>query len=72
MSDELKERVLSIAKKREEFITDVDGFLYWWPNGSKHGHLSSDHLRILADELDKKNAPWVKQIDDYFKGKEKS
>lgn len=66
MSEAIKERVIRISDELDEFITDVDGFVYWWPDGSEHGHLSACHLRILADELDRRNAEWQAKINDLF------
>ena len=60
------ERIIQLATERGEFVADVDGFVYYWPDGSHHGHLSAHHLRWLADELDRRNAPWQAQIDAYF------
>jgi len=34
-----------------------DGYLYFWPDPAK-GALSADNLRGIADELDRRNAPW--------------
>ena len=66
--DEDKQRVISICDDRQEFVTDSDGFVYWWPDGSSNGHLSSAHLRWIADELDSRNKEWAEKIDSYFKG----
>lgn len=44
-----------------DLIKDVDGFVKFWPQ--KAGCLEAHHLRMLADELDKRNADWQKQID---------
>jgi hypothetical protein len=60
--------VCRLAEERGEFVTDVDGFVYWWPSAKPEhdGHLSPHQLRFLADELDRRNAPWQAQINDYF------
>jgi hypothetical protein len=58
-----RDRVLRIAHQRKEFFLDVDGFVYFWPE-KNIGHLSSNQLRWLADELDRINAPWEKQIEE--------
>jgi len=67
-SEEAKQRVISICDNRQEFVTDSDGFVYWWPLESRSGHLSAEQLRIIVTELDNRNAPLVKEIDSYFKG----
>lgn len=60
--------IIRLAEERGEFVTDVDGFVYWWPsvNPEHVGHLSAFSLRFLADELDRRNAPWEAQIEEYF------
>lgn len=56
--------IVKIADKRGEFVTENDGFTYWWPQGQ--GFLSAHHLRELADELDRRNAAWEAQLNEYF------
>ncbi|MEM0966602.1 MAG: hypothetical protein AAGJ81_10685 [Verrucomicrobiota bacterium] len=51
---------------RREFVTEVDGYVYWWPNVSHNGHFASHHLRWIADELDRRNEKWQTFIDDHF------
>jgi len=46
-------------------VTAEDGFVYWWPEGLG-GFVAAHNLRKLADELDKRNAVWNKNINDYF------
>jgi hypothetical protein len=65
-SEENRKRIIKISNECKEFITDMDGFVYWCPDRSKNGHFSSYHLRFLADELDNRNEKWQKNIDDYF------
>jgi hypothetical protein len=59
-----------MSEERGEFYTDVDGYVYWWPE-SLGGHLASHHLRWLADELDKRNHKWDQTIanDPVFQDK---
>lgn len=40
-----------------DFVTDVDGYVYWWPTAGG-GHWAAYALRIIADELDRRNKPW--------------
>ena len=47
-----------------DFVTLDDGFVYYWPSGN--GSLAAYVLRWIADELDKRNKEWNKQINDYF------
>lgn len=48
----------------DNFVTDVDGYEYYWPSGN--GHYAAHHLREIADELDKRNGPWNDIIEEYF------
>lgn len=58
-------RIIRMTDEREDFVTDVDGYVYFAPMAC-NGHLSSWMLRALADELDLRNAPWDAQIKQYF------
>lgn len=58
-------RIIRITDERMDFVQDVDGYVYYSPNGA-NGHLSAWMLRALADELDQRNAPWDAQINRYF------
>lgn len=62
-----RHRVIAMAEARNEFVTDVDGFVYWWPCETSRGHLASHHLRWLADELDYRNEEWNKHIEATLK-----
>lgn len=72
-----RERLIKIIEERDEFVTFEDGYIYWWPEvkAVKHsdgtftsgsGGFSSAMLRIIADELDKRNAAWDAEITAYF------
>jgi len=67
-NEDYRQRVIRTSDERKEFVMDVDGFIYWWPDGSTRGHMASYHLRWIADEMDRRNADWQKQVDEYFKG----
>lgn len=56
MTDEA--RIIEVASR--DFVEDVDGYLYWWPSGQ--GHWAAYALRIVADELDRRNAPWDAEV----------
>jgi hypothetical protein len=60
------EKIIKIIEERNEFITCMDGYIYYWPNGFPYGHLSSAQLRIIADELDRRNKPWDDKVNEYF------
>ena len=60
-----EQEIIQHHNKNHEFITDMDGFVYFLPRRC-HGHFSSAALRVIADELDRRNADWQREIDDYF------
>jgi hypothetical protein len=43
-----------------------DGYFDFWPKDEHAGCWPAYLLRALADELDVLNAPWDKEINDYF------
>jgi hypothetical protein len=53
-----RKRVVALSGERNEFVTFTDGYVHYWPAGSPNGALSSWHLRVLADELDRRNRAW--------------
>ena len=57
--------IIKKIDKRGEFVYLEDGFLYYAPEGK--GCISAHELRTIADELDKRNKAWEKQIDEYFR-----
>lgn len=61
-NEEYAERLLEVVDK--ELLQEVDGFYYYFPSGT--GMLTSHGLRIIADELDKRNADWNEQINKYL------
>ena len=65
MQEEYAQKIIKAADSRSEFVTDVDGFVYWYPMRD-NGHLSAAQLRVLASELDKRNKRWQQDIDNYF------
>jgi hypothetical protein len=56
-----RDSVVRVSDERNEFVQDVDGYVYWYPTAG-NGHLSAHQLRWLADELDERNRPWNEQI----------
>lgn len=60
----MTKRIIEIADQRNEFVYLEDGFLYYEPKGS--GCISAHELRMLADELDKRNKPYQDELEDYF------
>jgi hypothetical protein len=64
MNYEKIQREQLLAKIHKEIEPLEDGFFYYFPD--KAGGLSSHVLRLIADELDKKNESWERQIAEYF------
>jgi len=60
--EQLRARMFAEMDRRNEFVTEVDGYIYYWPDKSPHGYLAAYHLRAIADELDRRNKPWDDQI----------
>jgi len=58
-------RIIQKIDEAGEWLTLDDGFLYFDPRPAC-GALSAANLREIADELDRRNAEWAKQIDEYF------
>ena len=56
--------VIRMADERGEFVVQQDGFVYYHP--SRGGGLDAGNLRLIAAELDLRNAEWEKNIADYF------
>ena len=46
-------KIIDVAEKRGDFVVIEDGRCVWWPQNN--GFLSAESLRILADELDRRN-----------------
>ena len=63
--EKYKERVLSKIRKRKDICSAEDGFMVYCPTAFIGFH-TAESLRIIADELDRLNEPWQKQINEYF------
>ncbi len=57
--------VIEHHKEKMDIIPGPDGFYVFWPERIL-GAMGAPHLRVIADELDRLNAPWEKQINEYF------
>jgi hypothetical protein len=53
--DERIQQIIAMTEERGDFGPLEDGYQYYW---SKHGALSAWELRVLADELDRRNTLW--------------
>lgn len=58
-------RIIERANEAGDFVTGDDGYVVFWPTLNK-GAFSADVLRELADELDRRNEPWDRQMAEYF------
>lgn len=61
---EIKRLIISLDVNKE-FIIAEDGYVYYWPQGAG-GCLNERILRIIADELEWRNAEWdavVKRVN---------
>lgn len=51
--------VLRLANERGDFVQGEDGYTYYWPtNQASHGCLPAWALRVLADEMDRRDRGW--------------
>jgi len=63
LKERQSERLIQIIEDRGGFDKLEDGFVYYF-GGS--GALDSWALRVIADELDRRNEPHRKSIEDFF------
>lgn len=67
LEDSLHKKVITETKKDIGLLLlDIDGYYYYVPNDGG-GTFSSNHLRGIADLLDKVNAPFDKKLKKFFK-----
>lgn len=59
-------RLIQTIQDSDEFVTEVDGFVYYLPD-TNGGILASHHLRWIADELDLRNKALNDDIEEYFR-----
>jgi hypothetical protein len=64
--DEMSERIIQMSEERGDFVTAEDEFVYFWPQRETLGMFAAYELRVLADELDKRNEAWNKNIEEYY------
>lgn len=50
-----RQRRIALCVRRQEFVTLEDGSVYFWPTGSPHGAMSAWDLRLIADEIERRN-----------------
>jgi len=68
MSEKIQEhieKVLVSIKENNEIIANDDGYYVYYPINK--GYYNAFELRVIAAELDRRNAKWDTQVQDYFK-----
>lgn len=53
-----RDRIIDACEKEGRFLTLEDGYCHFWSNGAFSAHI----LRIIADELDRRNKNWDEQV----------
>lgn len=59
-------RLIELADEAGDFVTGDDGFTLFWPD-AKIGGFSSTNLRVLADEIDRRNQKWAALLELYMR-----
>lgn len=54
------ERIIKMADERGDFLALEDGYIYFDP--TVRGAMGSHTLRLMADELDRRNAEWDAKV----------
>lgn len=49
-----------------DILKDVDGYFKFWPRTDLYGHYDELFLVSMFKTLEKLNAKWDKEIDDFF------
>ncbi len=65
MTDDRQQRLIEQIDRNGDFITGDDGYKHFAPTG--RGYLTASDLRVIADELDKRNAAWDAIIQESAK-----
>lgn len=55
-------RILARMEADGAFVTGDDGFVVYWPDPERLGAYSAWVLRLIADELDRRNGPWAAHL----------
>ena len=59
---EHREKVIASCDENNEIGPMEDGFQYFWGK-KQYGAMSAADLRVIADELDRRNKGWEEQIN---------
>lgn len=68
--EKYRKHIIDICDKNSNIGPLDDGYQYYWPNSADRGAYSAEVLRIIADELDKRNKWWDEQVQQAFHDKE--
>jgi hypothetical protein len=60
-----REKIIQFVQDHGEFVVVEDGSTVFWPR-KVSGYLAAHVLRWIADELDRRNAPTYKNLNEYF------
>lgn len=63
------QELIALVEKWGEFITLEDGYVHYCPRGN--GTVAAWSLRVIADELDRRNAEWDAQVKETLAEKTK-
>ena len=58
-----RDNIIRKLDERNDIIMADDGYYVFWPVRN-HGYITANTLRIIADELDKRNEDWDNIIND--------
>lgn len=59
--EEHRQAVLRVVEP--DLVTGEDGYQVYWPHKAA-GFLRSQDLRVIAEELDRRNEPWDRQVQE--------
>lgn len=59
-----RERIFSLMDRAGDFVVGDDGFVVFWPQGALQGAMNPWMLRMIADEIDRRNEAWQAQVDE--------
>jgi hypothetical protein len=63
--EQYAKRIIEHVDKNHDFVYGDDGYCIYWVSQTGGG-LTADALRVIADELDRRNADWDANVQQYF------
>ncbi len=58
-----RDKLINKVDEHKDIVMGDDGYYVFWPIRN-HGALLANDLRIIADELDKRNEDWDNIVND--------